>query len=67
MIACLYLEYRVSKGHPVPLGTYGGAHFLFCSLEPAMDESQGPGHGASASQDLLFTSQLTPVPNYTAW
>jgi hypothetical protein len=39
----------------------------FLGLEPAMDESQGPGHGASASQDLPFTSQLMPVPNYTAW
>jgi len=32
-----------------------------------MDESQGPGHGVSVSQSWPFTSQLTPVPNYTAW
>ena len=36
-------------------------------MTPAMDESQGPGHWASVSQDLPFTSQRTPIQNYTAW
>lgn len=36
-------------------------HFLH------MNKLQGLGHKASASQDLLFTSQLTSIPNDAAW
>lgn len=36
------------------------------AFEPAVDEYQGPGHWASASQNLPFTFQLMLIPNSTA-